>query len=163
MAEPGVHNEVPPETGEPIPGPDIDLVWDKALKLAKGRLGNSNLLLSLANPTSQSGGGNIRAVIEALDTLQEDENKKRWSFTWRGEKVIIVDHLRRFLKAVEPYSTVVGSAAQGIAVQGNLQLAAVVWAGVLAIMRVCINLLCQPTEIRYADPMIGYFKSCGDD
>lgn len=52
-----------------------------------------------------------------------------------------MDHLRRLLKAVEPYSTVVGTS-----VQGNPQLAAVVWAGVLAIMRVCINLLCQPTH-----------------
>ena len=140
MAKP-VHTDVLSGKKKPTPGPEIDVVWDKALKIARERLGNSNFLLSLTNPTSQSGGGNIRAVIEALDTLQEDEKKKRWTFTWRGEKVIIVDHLRRLLKAVEPYSTVVGTS-----IQGNPQLAAVVWAGVLAIMRVCINLLCQPTH-----------------
>ena len=62
---------------------------------------------------------------------------KRWSYTWRGKKVIVVERLGKILKSVEKYSKVVD-----IAVQSNPQVTALVWAAVWAIMRVCIQ--CTP-------------------
>ena len=113
------------------------MAWAAALKIAKTKLGDS-FPLELTNLTPDD---NIRSVIEALNTLQKDEKKKRWSYTWRGREVVIVERLGRILKIVEPYSKVVNTA-----IQANPQVAALVWAGVWAIMWVGIDLLCQLTE-----------------
>lgn len=131
QAKTDVHTKVQPET-KSTSGPDIiDVAWAAALKIAKTKLGDS-FPLELTNLTP---GDNIRSVIEVLNTLQKDEKKKRWSYTWRGRKVVIVERLGRILKIVEPYSKVVDTA-----IQANPQVAALVWAGVWAIMRVGINL-----------------------
>ena len=79
----------------------------------------------------------MEAVVKALHTLQEDDKKKRWSYTWRGKEIIVVEHLGKILKTAEKYSKVVDTA-----VQSNPQVSALVWAGVWAIMRVFINVLC---------------------
>ena len=104
--------------------------------------------------TSQLPGGNIRAVIEALDTLQKAEKDKRLHYSWNGKKVVIVERLGKFLKTAEPYSKTVDKA-----IQSN-PVAALVWAGIWTIMRVCINLLIGAI---YTDSMIGHLESCGDD
>lgn len=114
--------------------PSLDVVWAETLELAKKKLGDKNLPLDLTTLTSKSAGENIRAVIEALDTLQRDEKKNRWSYTWHGKEVIFVERLGKILKTVEPFSKVVDTA-----IQANPQVTALVWAGVLALMRVCIH------------------------
>ena len=109
-------------------------VWAKALEIAKRKLSDNNLPpLDLTNLTSQSAEENIGAVIRALNAAQEDDRKKRWSYTWRGKEVIVVERLGKILKSVEKYSKVVDTA-----IQSNPQVSALVWAGVWAIMRVRI-------------------------
>ena len=123
------------------PGPDIiehsphsAVVWAKVLEITKKKLSDNNLPpLNLTNLTSQSVEENIEAVVEALNTLQEDDKRKRWSYTWRGKKVTFVEHLGKTLKIVEKYSKVVDTA-----IQSSPQVSALVWAGVWAIMRVRI-------------------------
>ena len=109
------------------------MVWAEALKIAKKKLNNNNLPLDLTNLTSESATENIEAVIKALHTLQEDDKKKRWSYTWRGKKVIVMERLGKILKCVEKYSKVVDTA-----IQSSPEVSALVWAGVWGIMRVRI-------------------------
>ncbi|RPB17929.1 hypothetical protein L211DRAFT_431834, partial [Terfezia boudieri ATCC MYA-4762] len=60
-------------------------VWAKALELAEKKLNKNNLPpFNLTNLTSQSAEENIEAVVKALNAVQEDDKKKRWSYTWRG-------------------------------------------------------------------------------
>ena len=72
------------------------------------------------NLTPQSTGGDIETIVKALDTLQQDHTKKRWSYTWRGKKVIIVEHLGKILKKAEKYSKAVNTAIQSSTPVGNL-------------------------------------------
>lgn len=123
-------------TDETKSTPGLSVVWAQALKIAEKKLSDNKPPLDLKNLASQSAGENIRAVIEALETLQSDEKKNRWSYTWHGKKVIIVEHWGKILKAAEPYTKVVGTA-----IQANPQVTALVWAGVLALMQVCIHIL----------------------
>ena len=123
---------------------DSDMVWAEALKIANEKLGDKNLPLHLMNLSSQLPGGNIRAVIKELDDLQKAEKDKRLHYTWNGKKVVIVERLGRFLKIAEPYSKIVDTA-----IQSNPEVAALVWAGVWAIMRVRIHPLCQLTGAIY--------------
>ena len=110
------------------------MVWAKTLEITKKKLNDNNLPpLNLTNLTSQSAEEYINIVIEALNTLQEDEKKKRWSYTWRGKKIIVVERLGKILKIVEKYSKVVDTA-----IRSTPQVGALVWAGVWAIMRVRI-------------------------
>lgn len=128
LAKTDVHKELPPQS-EPTQSPDIGIVWAEALKIAKEKLNNDNLPINLTDLTSQLPNGNIRAVIEQLDTLQKAEKDKR-----RNK---IAERLGKFLKTAEPYTVIVDKAAQ------NSQVAALVWAGVWGIMRVCIHILCH--------------------
>ena len=112
------------------------MVWAQALKIAEMKLSDNKPPLNLKNFTSQSAGENIRAVIEALENLQSEENKNRLSYTWHGKRVIIVERWGNFLKAAEPYTKVVGAA-----IQANPEVTALVWEGVLALLRVSINIL----------------------
>ena len=130
LAQSDVHSE--------LPGPDV--VWAETMKIAQEELSKNNLPLDLTHLTSRSAGENIRDVIEALDTLQKDEKKKRWRIPWRGKEVIFVEVVGKFLKTVEPYSTALNTALKP-------QVIAAVWAGVWVLMRVRINLLCQLTEL----------------
>lgn len=114
------------------PSPHSSAAWDKALEIAKEKLGDK-LPLDLTNLTLQSAEENMEVVIKALHTLQEDDKKKRWSYTWRGKKVMIVEQAGKIFKSIDKYSKIVGTA-----VQSNPQISALVWAGVLAIMRVRI-------------------------
>lgn len=117
------------------PSPHSSLVWAKSLDIAKTKLDDNNLPpLDLTNLTSQSAEENIKAVIGGLITAQQDDKIKRWSYTWRGKKVIVVERLGQILKRVEKYSKVVD-----IAVQSNPQVTALVWAAIWTIMRVCIQ------------------------
>ena len=116
------------------PVPDIDTVWAEALQIANEKLGNNNL--SLTNLTSQLPGGDIRAVIEALDTLRAAEKDKRWHWTWNGKRDIIVESLGKILKIAEPYSGIVDTSIQSKPGPG---VAALAWAGLWAIIRVCIH------------------------
>ncbi|KAF8428005.1 hypothetical protein BGX38DRAFT_435818 [Terfezia claveryi] len=110
-------------------------VWAKALEFAEKKLADNNLPpLNLTNLTSQSAEENIEAVIEALNTVQKDHKKKRWSYTWRGKEVIVVERLGKILKEVEKYSKVVD-----IAIQAKPEVGALVWAGVRGIMQVALN------------------------
>lgn len=116
--------------------PDItDVAWAGALEIAKVQLGDS-FPLELTNLTPQPAWDNIRAVIKALNALQEDEKKKRWSYTWRGKEIIIAERLGKILKTMESYSKVADTA-----LPANSRVATLVWASVWAIMRVGINLL----------------------
>lgn len=108
-------------------------LWAKVLEIANKKLRENNLpLLNLTSLTPQLAEGNIQAVVKGLNTLQQDDNKKRWSYTWRGKKVIVVERLGKILKCVERYSKVVDTA-----IQSNPQVCALVWAGIWAILRVC--------------------------
>ena len=121
------------------------MVWTKALKIAKRNLSEKNLPPpDLTNLTLQSAGENIEAVFKALNNIQEDDKKKRWSYTWHGKKVVVVEHLRKILKTVEKYSKIVDTA-----VQHHPEVTALVWAGVRAILQVRsvlswpeLNLIC---------------------
>ena len=74
----------------------------------------------------------MKAVVNALNMSQEDDMKKRWSYPWRGKKIIVVERLGKILKHVEKYTKVVD-----IAIQSNPQVSALVWAGIWVILRVC--------------------------
>ena len=121
------------------------MVWAKALEITKRKLSDNNLPpLNLTNLTSQSVEENVEAVVKALNMLQEDDKKKRWSYTWRGKKVIVVEHLGKILKTVEKYLQVVDTAKPR-----NPEMGALVWACVWAIMQVrilCTVLACQLTQ-----------------
>lgn len=110
------------------------MVWAKALEIAKKKLSENNLPpLSHADLTSQSAAENIDCVVDVLKTLNRDDEKKSWRYTWRGKEVIVVKRLGKILKGVDKYSGVVGTA-----IQSNPQVGALVWAGILVIMRVRI-------------------------
>ena len=132
-----VHAAVLPQTasipgpGVILPSPDSSTVWAEALKIAEKKLGHNNLPLDLTNLTSQSAEENIEAVVKGLITLQEDERKKRWRYTWNGKEVIVVERLGKIVKTVEKYSKV------ATATQSN-QVAALVWAGIWGIIQVRI-------------------------
>ena len=129
-----VHAAVP---SQPTTGPNIiepsSVVWTKALDIAKKKLSDNNLPpLDLTNLTSQSAEENMKDVVNALIMSQEDDMKKKWNYTWRGKKIIVVERLGKILKNVEKYTKVVD-----IAIQSNPQVSALVWAGIWAILRVC--------------------------
>ena len=109
-------------------------VWVKTLEIANKKLSDNKLPpLDLANLTSPLAEENIQAIVRELNTIQEDGKKQRWSYTWRGKKVIVVERLGEILKSMQNYTKVAD-----IAVQSNPKISALVWAGVYAIMRVRI-------------------------
>ena len=120
------------------PSSHSSAIWLKALEIAKQKLNENNLppldLTTLnLNLTAQSAEENIHTVIKGLNSLQEDDKKKRWSYTWRGKKVIVIERLGKILKCLEKYTKVVDTA-----IQANPQVSALVWAGIWAIIRVRI-------------------------
>ena len=143
LAKTGVHAAVLPQM-KSTQCPDViepsspsSVVWAKALEIATKKLSDNNLPpLNLTNLTSQSAEENIEAIIKALNTIQEDDKKKRWSYIWHGKEVIVVERLGKILKSMEKYSKVVNTV-----IQINPQVSALVWAGVWAIMRVRIGFL----------------------
>lgn len=111
------------------------MVWAKALEIATKKLSENNLPpLSHADLTSQSAAENIGCVIDVLKTLNRDDEKKGWHYTWRGKEIRVVKRLGKILKGVDKYAGVVGTA-----IQSNPQVGALVWAGILVIMRVRIE------------------------
>lgn len=121
------------ETELPPPSPYSAVVWAKALEIVKKKLSNNNLPpLDTTNLTSQSAGENIETVVKALNTLQKDEKKKRWRYTWGGKDIIIVERVGKILKTMDLYSKAID-----IAIQSNPQVSALVWAGVWVITQVC--------------------------
>ena len=131
----GDHGSLSSTSQAQVPSPHSSAVWAEALRIAKTKLGDNNFPFDITNLTSQSAKENIEAIIKALDTLRKDNKEKRWSYTWRGKEVIIVERLGKILKCVEKYSKVVDTA-----IQSNPQVSALVWAGIWAIMQVCIAL-----------------------
>lgn len=128
-----VHAEIAGLLGtKSTPVPDHSAVlWAQALEIAKNKLSNNNLpLLDLTKLTSQSAEENIAALHTTLKTLQEDEKKKRWSYSWRGKEVIIVERLGEILRSREEYLKIVDNVTQ------SNQLSALVWAGIRAMMQV---------------------------
>ena len=129
---------VQPQT-QSTPGPGViepsshsAIVWAKAMEIAEKKLRDSNLPpLDLSNLTSQSAEENIEAVVKALNTLQNDDKKQRWSYTWRGKQVIVVERLGKILKSVEKYTKIVDTA-----IQSDPGVSALVWASIWGIMRV---------------------------
>ena len=104
------------------------------MKIAGEKLANNKLPpLDLTTLNSQLAEENIGSVIEMLNTLQGDEKKKRWSYTWHGKEVIVVESLGKIIKSMEKYSKIVDTA-----IQTNPQVSALVWAGIWGIMRVRI-------------------------
>lgn len=129
-----VHAAVLPQAKPTLSPSHASVVWARALEITRKKLSENNLPpINLTNLTSQSAEENIEAVVKGLNTLQENDKKKRWTYTWRGKKVIVVERLGKILKSVERYSKIVDTA-----IQSNPQVAALVWAGVWAIMRVRI-------------------------
>ena len=134
LGKTNVQTEVLQTKSTPGPGnTESSIVWTEALKIAKNKLGDNNFPLDLTNLTSQSAEKNIEDVIDALNILQGNDKEKRWKFNWNGKEVIVVERLGRILKRVEKYSKVVDTA-----IQTNPQVSALVWAGIWAIMQVCI-------------------------
>lgn len=118
------------EVIDPLSHPSV--VWAKVLEITKEKLSDNNLpQLDLTNLTSQSAEENIKAIIKAINTIQKDDMKKKWRYSWRGKEVIVVERLRKILKGVEKYSKIVDTA-----IQVNPRVSALVWAGVWAIVRV---------------------------
>ena len=141
-----VQGAVQPQT-KPAPNPGAmdpsSQIWAKALEIAREKLSNNNLPpLDLTNLTSKSAEENIEAVLTALSATQQDDKKKRWSYTWRGKKVIVMESLGKILKSVERYTKIVD-----IAIQSNPQVSALVWAGIRGIMQVRINILYLDVEL----------------
>ena len=111
-----------------------DVVWAGALEITQKKLRDNNLSpLGITDLTTQSTEQTIEAVINALITLQNDDIKKRWRYTWRGRAVIVVQSLGKILKSIEKYSKVVDTV-----VDSNPQMRALVWAGIWGIMQVRI-------------------------
>ena len=120
-----------PDTDEPPPHSSV--VWTKALDIAQTKLSENNLPrldLTKLSPAEE----NIEAVLKSLNTLQEDQQKKRWSYTWHGKKIIIAERLGEIFRSMDKYSKIVGTA-----VQCDPHVSAIVWAGVQAIIQVCIS------------------------
>lgn len=146
--------KLPPDEDTP---PHSSMVWPKALEIAKEKLSVNNLPpLNLPSLTSQSAEENIEAVVQSLNDLQEDEQTKRWSYTWRGKKVIIVERLGEILRSIEKYSKVVDTA-----IQCYPQVSTLVWAGIQAIMRVRILHTMYYIGRNYTDSMAGRVEPCG--
>ena len=121
-----------PHTIEPQPHSSV--VWTKALDIAQNKLSENNLpQLDTTKLTSESAGENIDAVVKSLNVLQQDGQKNRWRYTWRGKEIIIAERLGKILRSIEKYSTAVGTA-----IQCGPPVSAIVWAGIQGIMRVCI-------------------------
>ena len=117
------------------PPPHSSVVWIQALEIAKKKLSENNLpSLDLTNITSQSAEENIQAVFKSLNALQEDQKKKRWSYTWRGRDIVVVERLGDILRSMEKYSKIVDTV-----VQYDPQASALIWAGIQGIMRVALN------------------------
>ena len=140
QAKTNIHTVAQAQKGS-TPSPDDDepssqfsMVWAKALEIAKKKLSDNNLPpLNLTNFTSQSARENMQAVVEALNTLQEDKKEKRWRYTWCGKEYRVVEHWGKTLKTMERYSPAVNTAIQPSGLVGSL-----VWASVWTIMRVRI-------------------------
>lgn len=124
-----------PRDPDPIEPPShSSIVWAKAVEIAAEKLIQNNLPpLNPTNLSTISEEENIEAVIKSLKALQEDEEKKRWSYFWRGKEVIVVKRLGEILRSVEKYSQVVGTAVQFASPVGGL-----VWASIQCIIQVCI-------------------------
>ena len=104
------------------------------MAIADNKLKEHNLPpLDRTTLTSKLAEENIQAIVEQLGTLQEANKKNRRSITWFGKEIIVMEHVGKILKIVDSYSKVVD-----IAVQSNPQVSALVWAGIRAIMQVCI-------------------------
>lgn len=73
----------------------------------------------------------MEAVVKALHSTQKGVEEKRWTYTWQGEKVIVVDRWGKILKSMEKYFKVVD-----VAIQGSPQVSSLLWAGIRAIMQV---------------------------
>ena len=131
-----------PGPGAAEPSTPSSVVWAKVSEITKKKLSDYSLPpLDFTSLTSQSAEENIAAVVKALNAVQEDDMKKRWSYTRCGKEVIVVERLGKILKSVEKYSKVVDTA-----IQSNPQVSALVWAGVSAIMRVRIDSLWASTQ-----------------
>ena len=149
-----VHTAVVPEMmPTPAPGaikppPHSAAVWGKTLEIAKKKLSDKSLaLLDLTSLTSPSAEENIATVIKALNAIQEDDKKNRWGYTWHGKRVVIVEHLGKILKTAERYSKVVDTA-----IQHQPEVTALVWAGVKAILQVCVYFWRESTHQTNLNP-----------
>ena len=132
-----VQPETKPDPDAIEPPPHSGVVWGKTLEIAQRKLSEKNLpLLDLTKLISQSAEENILAVVKDLTTIQEDDKKSRWRYTWRGKEVVVVECLGKILKTVEKYSKVVDTT-----IQSNPEVAALVWGAVRAIMQVSITAL----------------------
>ena len=110
------------------------MLWAKALEIARKKLSDHNLPhIDPTKLTSESAEENVEAVVNALIAFKEDDQKKRWKYTWRGKEVIVVERLGKILRNVERYSKVIDTA-----IQSSPQVSALVWAGVKAIIQVRI-------------------------
>ena len=124
-----MHTAVLPET-MPTPGPSTteplskSSVWTNALKLAEQKL-RYNKLPPL-NLNSDPAEKNIGSIIKALKDVQGDDKKNKR----------IGERFGKILKCVEKYSNIVN-----IAIQANPQVAALVWAGIWGMIRVCTYLI----------------------
>ena len=128
-----------PTDPTPIVPPPSSAVWAKTLELAQEKLSENKLPpLDLTNLALRE---NIEAVVKSLNDLQEDEQRKRWRYTWRGKEIIIAERLGEILRTVQKYSGIVGTA-----VQCDPQVSALVWAGVQGIMQVSIYLFIETTD-----------------
>ena len=127
-----VHTAVLPQT-KATPGPSTteplshSSIWTNALKIAEQKLNNNKLPpLNLSHLNSGSAEGNIGSIIEALNDVQEGDKQKRR----------IGERFGKILKCVEKYSKIVDTA-----IQANPQVAALVWAGIWGMIRVCTYLI----------------------
>ena len=115
--------------------PHSSVVWNQTLQIVQQKLSDNNLPpLDTTNLTSESARENIGAVIKSLNALQEDKQKKQWSYTCHGKKVMIAERLGEILRSIEPYTKVVDTV-----IQCDPQVSALVWGGIQAIIRVRIQ------------------------
>ena len=139
--------------------PHYSRVWATTLEIAEKRLRENNLpLLDLKTLASESPEENIRIVVKKLNTLQEVNKEKQWSYTWHGKEVIVMERLGKILKIVNNYSKIVDTA-----VQSNPQVSTLVWAGVRAIMQVRIEYYLPSLIELNLILQVGCFESCRSD
>ena len=128
------------------PPANSSAIWAKTLELADEKLTENKLpKLDLKNLASQS--VNIEAVVKSLNDLQQDEERKKWGYTWRGKKIVIAERLGEIIRSMGKYSGAIGTAVQCDPLVGTL-----VWAGIQGIMQVRI---CCTTysKLTYTDSM----------
>ena len=105
----------------------LAVVWKRSIQIAQEKLSEKNLPpLSLDDQTSQTTNDVIKLTIGDLQR----------SIKWNSQRGARVERLGKILRTVEKYAKIVDTA-----IQHNPQFSSLVWAGIRAIVQVCLPYL----------------------